>query len=72
MLFEHWLEFGQECANSFFESMKTTCMVPILANREMEKQIRQYLLGSGAVVVLIGGSVVSATKVIKQITTCKL
>ena len=52
--------------------MKETCMVPILANRDMEKQISQYLLSPGAADVLIGGWIVPVAKMIKQTTECKL
>ena len=72
MLFKHWLQFGQECANKFIGRMKETCMVPILENRETEKHVSQYLHGSGAVVVLRGGCVISATKMTKQTKECKL
>ena len=46
-------------------------MVPILANEMEKKQISHYLLdGPGAAVGIIGGWVVSVTKMYKQTTEC--
>ena len=37
MLYKHGLHFGQQSAKSFLGSIRETGIVPILANREMEK-----------------------------------